>query len=445
MANPENAAENTWDIANDLDDALTSWGEVRSNGIELQEAASTTVPPNARYIFIRDGEVLNRDQIDTLVTQVGPVYEFDVQPGETVIARGKDRNAYVPGFDSECGISSSVDDTGSGGQYVPDGIQVDTGYANLVEGEEEGFVLSFRPNDVIHGIYKNASLVRENSVEDGDWEFDPFSASDYEYNLSEFSVKKQIFDLYGAGDCTQFLKIRNKDEESKFVEVSTVGIKEDPVLAEYNLPLTTRVSADSSRSDSYTVRIGPLQFFNRADVEIPTRTKETNIRSASVSSGIDSASFDVIGVYRIKESHKEVASVVNELAVKAASSDCRVEAREVLPEFLNGLPADSEWIAPEDQNPDETAIEGVEQGDATNVGEFNPGDITIDTFSPEGKTIPRGRQLDVVNAEAGQGNSPGGQETESLQEKISELKYIAVIAQAGGSIKRTTIDFRQRF
>lgn len=444
--NPENAATNTYDIAENIRDSQSSWGELRSNGVELQEAASTTFPPNDRYIWNRDGEVLNRDQIDTLVTQNGPLYEFDVQPGETIIVRGKDRNAYVPGFDSSASIASEVDDTGPDGQYVPDGIEFSTGYANLEEGIEQGFALEFIPNDVIQRIYKDGSSVRSKSVEDGDWDFNPFTNQDYEFDLSEFAVKRQEFDLYGAGDCTQFLKLRNKDEESEFKECSTIGIKDDPILNEYNLPTSLRITADSSRTEQYTVRVGPLQFHNRASIEIPTRTKETTIRGATVNSAaIGSSSYQVLGVYRIKDTHKEVASIVNELEVKAGNSDCRVEVREVLPEFLSGLPADSEWVSPGDQNPMETAIEGVEQGDAANVGEYNPGDVTISTFAPEGKTIPRGRQLDVTHAEGGGNAAQAGSETESLQEKISELKYIAVLAQSDSSIRRTTIDFRQRF
>ncbi|WP_436933684.1 hypothetical protein [Halovenus marina] len=150
-------------------------------------------------------------------------------------------------------------------------------------------------------------------------------------------------------------------------------------------------------------------------------------------------------MYRIKDGYKEVAVTINALDIQAGSGDCRVEVREVLPEFLSGLPADSEWIAPGNQNPDETAIEGVEQGDSANVGEYDSGTVTISTFSPEGKTIPRGRQIDVANADGGQGNTPGGKETEQMQEKVSELKYIALIAQAGASINRVTPDFRQRF
>jgi hypothetical protein len=433
------------DTAAALLNAGTSWNELRANGVELQEASSSTYPPNDRYIFIRDGEVLNRDQIDSLVTHAPPLYEIDVQPGETWIIRGKDRNAYLPGFDTTAAIASEVDDTGPDGQYVPDGIELATGYALLREGSEEGFPLIFEPDDVRHTVYKGGTEEVSSSLEEGDWDFDPFASDDYQYDLAKFAVKRQEFDLYGAGDCTQFLKIRDQEARSHYVECSTVGIIEDPLLAQYNLPNSVRVTADGSRSSAYTVRVGPLHFYNRASVEIPTRTKETTLRDVTVNSAIDSGSFQVIGVYRIKEGYEEVAVTVNALEVQAGSGDCRVEVREVLPEFLSGLPADSEWIAPGNQNPDETAIEGVEQGDPANVGEYDTGTVSISTYSPEGKTIPRGRQIDVANADGGQGNSPGGKETEQMQEKVSELKYIALIAQAGASINRVTPDFRQRF
>lgn len=433
------------DMAAALLNAGTSWNELRTNGIELQEASSTTFPPNDRYIFIRDGEVLNRDQIDSLVTHAPPLYEIDVQPGETWIIRGKDRNAYIPGFDSTAAVASSVDDTGPDGQYVPDGIELATGYALLREGSEEGFPLIFEPDDVRHTVYKGGTEAVSNSLETGDWDFDPFASDEFLYDLAKFAVKRQEFDLYGAGDCTQFLKIRDQNAESHYVECSTVGIIEDPLLAQYNLPNSVRVVADGSRSSAYTIRVGPLHYYNRASVEIPSRTKETTVRDATANSAIGSDGYQVLGVYRFKSGYEEVAVVINALDIAAGSADCRVEIREVLPEFLSGLPADSEWVAPGDQNPDETAIEGVEQGDAANVGEYDPGTVTISTFSPEGKTIPRGRQIDVAHAKGGQGNTPGGQETEQMQEKLSELKYIAAIAQAGSSIARVTPDFRQRW
>lgn len=441
----EDVAANAYNIAEDIDKASTSWNELRTNGVELQEAASSTFPVNDRYIFIRDGEVLNRDQIDSLVTHKSPLYEFDVQPGETIIVRGKDRNAYIPGFDSTAAVASEVDDTGPDGQYVPDGIELATGYSLLRDGAEEGFPLIFEPNDVRQTIYKGGTEVASNSLENGDWKFNPFDSEKFDFDLSKFGVKRQEFDLYGAGDCTQFLKIRDVEGASYYVECSTIGIVDNPILAQYNLPNSLRVSVDGSRSNPYTVRVGPLHFYNRASIEIPTRTKETTVRSATVNSAIGSNTYQVIGVYRFKENYEGVACIVDEMNVKAGTADCRVEAREVLPEFLNGLPADSEWVAPGNQNPDETAIEGVEQGSSANVGEYDPGTVTIDTFSPEGKVIPRGRQLDIVNASGGGNAANAGNETEQLQEKISELKYVAVLAQSGSSIRRTTIEFEQRW
>lgn len=441
----EDAAANTYNLAETLEGARTSWNELRSNGVELQEAASSTFPPNDRYIFVRDGEVLNRDQIDTLVTHTPPLYEFDVQPGETIIVRGKDRNAYIPGFDSTGAVANEVDDTGPDGQYVPDGIEIATGYALLRDGSEEGFPLIVTPNDVKQTVYKGGNETKANSLEDGDWDFNPFDSPKFDFDLTKFAVKRQEFDLYGAGDCTQFFKIRDTNAKSHYVECATIGIEEDPLLAHYNLPNSFRVSADASRSNPYTVRVGPLHYYNRASVEIPTRTKETTIREATINSSIGSGNFQVLGVYRFKDDYEEATSIVNELNVKAGTSDCRVEAREVLPEFLSGLPADSEWIAPGDQNPSETAIEGVEQGDSTNAGEYDTGTVTISTFSPEGKTIPRGRQLDVVHATGGGSPAQAGNETEQLQEKVSELKYVALLAQSDSSIRRTTLDFRQRW
>ena len=95
------------------------------------------------------------------------------------------------------------------------------------------------------------------------------------------------------------------------------------------------------------------------------------------------------------------------------------------------------------------AIEGVEAGDSANVGEYTVGDITFDTFTTsQGKTVVRGRQLDVGFATGGQGNSPGGKETVTLQEKMSELKYLAILGQVeggSGSIANIIPDFRQRW
>lgn len=416
---------NAQKTADTLVEAATSWDELRVAGKEVQESSSTSYPPNSRFSYIKNGDLLTPDERDEEVEHTPPTHTVEIEPGDTWIFRGTERNQYLPGIDSVAGLAWSIDVVPDD-QYLPDDVKIDDGYASFDSGEFQGQVTAWRPNEIEGRIYHDDDVV--SSVPLSDWKNNPFEMDNLQYDLSEFSVKRRVFDLYGAGDFTNFLKLRNTDEEAEFLELYTIGVKEDPNLLEYDQPNSTRVVNNSA--ETITVQFGPLQFFNIADAEARTREHFATYRNLSLTEPLGSDDYDVLKVYRLQK--RQISVMMNTLNAESTDGDFSLHVREVHPEFISwpdGFDADEsldayeDWRAPDNIHAADTAIQEAD---------IEPGEALIDTFTDiDGHLKPRGRQLSDVETVAS-GSGPDGDTTatsDDVQASINELMFVAVIAQ----------------
>lgn len=431
---------NAQKTAEALEDAATSWDELRVAGKEVQESSSTTYPPNSRFSYIKNGDLLTPDERDVEVAHTPPTHSIDIAPGDTWIVRGTERNQYMPGIDSVAGLAWAIDEVPEG-QYLPDGVEVDDGYATFDAGDIQGQVTSWRPNDIEGRIYHDGTVV--STVPISQWENNPFEMERFQFDLSEFAVKRRVFDLYGAGDFTNFLKLRNTDETAEFIELYTIGVKEDPNLVEYDQPNSVRV--ENNGSETITMQFGPLHFFNIADAESKTREHYAAYRDLTVSETLGSTDYDVLKVYRLQK--RQISVMLNTLNAESTEGDFSLHVREIHPDFIT-WPVDfdpdeplddyDDWRAPADLHAAETAIQEAD---------IAPGAATIGTFTDvDGYTKPRGRQLSDVETVAS-GSGPSGDTTatsDDVQAAMNELMFVAVIAQ-GANIDLYRQGFEERW
>jgi len=339
MANPENAAENTWDIANDTRKSQTSWNEVKAVGKTAIEASSTTYDKNSRFILFVDNDLKTPQEFDNLVTKNGPLYEMEVQPGETYVIQGKSRNNYVPGLDYTSAFSSQYSESGADDSITPPGIRIIqglgdfkegtlTGVANPDAGNLQGIPIVFEENDAKVGLYQNGSLSSVKSLNNGEWINNPFKMSDFEYDITKFAVKRIEGNLYGSGSQNIHLKLRDKDTgEEEYLKVAEVGDPDEPAIDSFNLYNSIRVEADASRTEPFTFSVGPLQFFNEGGIDVPIRRKESTKRNLNVDATFGDTVGTVVAVYRKDPSNPEVP--IQMRCGGKAQTNGRVELREV--------------------------------------------------------------------------------------------------------------------
>lgn len=419
-------------------EAKTSWNELSVAGKELQESATTTLPPNSRFITILNDDVETPTGTDDTLTHEPPLYAATIDAGDDLIIRGSERNAYKPGFDSIAGVAATLEETGPAGNFTADGVTFRCGYARLREGDKQGFVFEFEGDAAKVAIYQDDTIVAEKDIDE--WDNNPFDDPDVNWSLDKFAVYRIEFDLYGAGDATFFAKIRKENGEADYTELTTLGIQDDPNLTVYNLPVSWQVVNDSG--DPFTASMGPLHYFNVGEAPLPERTKQDTLWDVTIDEALDNedADYTVISVYRLAPDYEEAAT--NLKSIEAQSTDVgQIEGREVHPDYLTGLD-EVDWIAPGSQMVRETSIQRAD---------IDPGTATLATFEDaDGVTKARGKQIGVVHT-AGQEGGPSDvsdQDAIDISAKTNEYFYIAIIGQVESppqDFDRVSVRFDQRW
>lgn len=426
----------------------TAWGEVRTVGAELQESSTTTLPPNSRFGFVRNGNYLNPDTVDTDVDHNQPVYSIPLTADDTWVAGGTDRNAYVPGFESQGGIGFQLSEApASEGDLLPPSVDVlEAGYATLLDQAlsgvpnedfaygREGFALHIErggPADI--RVYKNGTVAT--SLARSDWETDPFSDPRFDWDPSRFIVLRVRFDLYGGGNATLLLRIRDTDGQAHLVELGTIGLRDDPLLRIYNHPMQLRVQAAGQVSGSPTADLAALEFHNNFSGTPPKRTKSPPYRDVDVNDSTGADTWTVVRVYRMDITRREAATFTRRLYVAEASTDTTTMLRSVHRDFLTfpdtfDQDDDANWIAP-----------GTAQVRETSLEEANlaSDQVTIDTFTDDDdETKVRGEKEIIAPLTAGAGNRTATRDREG-ESPLSEHDYLCLLAQVGSTAENINL------
>lgn len=437
----------------------TSWGNLSVAGTSLQTAASTTYPPNSRFAFIFNNDFLNADEVGTNVTHNKPLYSVTATPGDEWIVQNQQRDFYIPGFDSGMGVASEFDSVPSG-QFVPNGVTWEGGYAKLRTGDttgiavpatvsKQGAVMHVIENDADLRIYKDGEVAASLALDD--WKFNPFDSPLFQFDLSKFFVLRIEYDLYGAGDFTFFLKIRRNSGFSELKKLGTVGIVDAPALIEYNLHPSTRVQLASDAASNVTYNIGPIEYHNEVNAALPDRTKGEALFNVDVSTTVTSNDETVIAVYRLQPDKVEVPVQVQQVAAEMASSgnpkEGVVQVRSVHRDFLtfpNGVdpddasnwlslgatPTEASYVASPPTSVRESAIEKLDVGE---------NDVTIATFEDDdGETKVRGEEESFVDLTV---ENQARVESRDIDAEafMNEFKYLVLLA----SLSDTSVDYRR--
>lgn len=436
----------------------SAFNEKKTVGTESQEAATTTLPPNSRFTFIKNGKHLNEDEVSNDVTFDPPLYRVTLTPGDVWVVRGAERNAYTPGFEA-VGGSASQSESLDNKRIVPEGITFETGYADLTDqqlsstaiftqGDKDGFALHLT-NDVQElRTYKSSDV--DERVPRDNWQLDIIDDDDFEWDLSELAVKRWVFDLYGAGEGTLFVRLRSTEENAKYVKVATVSDKSDPILTSFNLPVSTRVELADDAPENVDFFFGPKQFLNRKSDAAEVRVKPVTYRNVNINDEItagtnESPNYTVIRVYRIDPEKIEASTLASNVSVVSPNTDAQVDTREVHPDWVN-FPAgfdeslDSNWRAPGTQNKRETSVEEAE---------LSSGQATLETYTDsDGVTKPRGELTSSTSVSGGGGQSSSEEKSTELNAFQSEYNYVLLLGKAGSTnsdIKRIVVRFDQRW
>lgn len=417
----------------------TAWNEVEVAGTEIQEASTTTLPPNSRFVFVENGTLLNSDEVDSTITHNKPLYDIPLTADDIWVACGADRNAYVPGFETVASSGFELSESPPEDQLIQSDISVfESGYGTLFDQaisgsphesfvySKEGVFLHIEQFSADLRIYKNGSVAA--SLPMSEWDFDPFDHPDYDWDPSSFAVNRPKFDLYGGGDATFFLRLRDKDSVAHTKKLGTVGVKDDPMLRVYNHPVSIRAEAASSVDGSPAVSLGPVEFHNKFEGDPPERTKKVPYRDVSVSDSTGANGWTVVRVYRADIERREAALTANELSVEEDTTDVnamlRVVHRDHLTFGATNPDRDSNWRAPGDSIVRETALQEFEAP----VDE-----VSLDTFTDDDDvTRVRGEKELAAFTTSGAGNRTT-KEVSRGRSPLSELKYLVLIAQAGST------------
>lgn len=428
----ETASRNAYRTANAIEDASTSWGELKAAGKNVVEASSTTYDKNSRFILFVNNELKTHTEFDNLITKSGPLYQMTVQPGETYVIQGKNRNDYVPGLDYTAAFSSQFNDaSGDTDNIAPPGIRIIqgfgdfkdgtlTGVANPDAGTFEGIPVVFTETDAKIGVYQDGTLMNSKSLTAGEWHNNPFEIDRFDYDLSKFSVKRQEGNLYGSGSQNVHMKLRDKNTgKEEYLKIGEVGDPDDPIIDTFNLYNTIRVEVDASRSDPFTFSVGPLQFFNEGNIDTPTRGKQSTKRNIAVSATFGDVTGTVFAVYRKDPNNPEVPVQVR--CGAKAQTDGRVEIREVHRDFLGfgtiDPDLDSNWGPPDLLRARETGIQELA---------MTPGDVTLASSNNRAE----GEQSAVVEYDGQDTKGGQSQPRESSDaERINEYHYFVATAR----------------
>jgi len=428
--NTERAGANTYELAQRANKNSTSWNEVKVAQKKVFESSNTVHKKNSRFSLFVNGDYKTPDEFDSVVNINKPLYEMTVQPGDTYVVQGKERNPYLPGTDYVSGFASQFNDSGPDGQYVADGVKIILGLGNYLSGTltnsaqenggtKQGTALVIEPNEVTVGLYRDGNLKNQKRLTEGEWIFDPFTADDYDYNIEKFAVKRVEGNLYGSGSQNLHFKLRDVDTgEEKYMKVAETGDDEEPALNEFNLFNSVLVDVDASAS-SFTFSIGPLQYYNNTNSSLPFRRKRSTKRNLNVNATFGDTTGTVMTVYRKDPDNLEVP-VAFRVGAKAQTNG-RVELREVHPNYLDfgtiDETNDANWGAPEKLRQRETAMQELTA--------MTPGDVTI---SDDGEV--RGEQTVAVEYD-GQSNVGGRSVPSKSQqsERINEHNYLVAIAK----------------
>lgn len=413
-------------------DNTTTFRETRIAGRELLEAASTTGPPNSRFLVVRDGKLLNEDERDDFLTHVRPNYAFVVQPGESVMVMGRDRNAYSPGSDYVARSASRIVSPIPDGQYVPDGVTFQTGLADLTEDagfgparNREGMVLRFTPDDAEFLNYRDGepSVVRSHA--DGEWKNDVFRDG---YSLRDHVVKGVDGNLYGAGEQHARLLYRDSKTREQSKEVATLAEPRDPVSDEYNLFVTSAKVEVAPDADAVTVQVGPLNYANLTENRPPEQVKSPKYRDVPADETLGADNFTVAKVYRIKPTQRSTSVTVGNLSTISEVADCALEAREVHPDWLDFGAVDPEdpsnWTNVPDTRPAEMPLEELD---------LPVGSVSLDLDSNnERRGFFRGEsESRVSESGGGRGSSTplGMVSSLDVNQRLSEFYYLVLLIQ----------------
>lgn len=430
MSNPENSAENTYELTENFASSQSSWNEVKTAGKNVVEASSTIYAKNSRFLLFVDNDLKTPQEFDNLVTKNGAVYEMEVQPGETYVIQGKSRNNYVPGLDYTSAFSSQFSESGDGDKITPTGVKIIqglgdfkegtlTGVANPDAGVFQGIPLIFTENDAKFGLYQGGQLTNEKSLKEGEWEENPFEFQDYQYDITKFAVKRQEGNLYGSGSQRLYLKLRNLDGKEKYLKVGEVGDDQNPAIDNFNLFNTVRVEVSEERNSPFTFSTGPIQFFNEGRVDVPTRRKRSTKRDLPVNSTFGDTTGTVIAVYRKNPDNVEVP--IQMRCAGKAETNGRIEIREIHRDFVNfgtiDPDDDANWGPPALLRQRETGLQELD---------IQPGDVTISSSNNRAE----GEQGTVVEYD-GQATSGGSSQPRSSEdaERANEYHYFVATAR----------------
>lgn len=420
----EDVGENTFGMLEDSRAGRTSWNETKTSGKVAIEASSTTYSRNSRFVLFVDNEFKTPEEFNQLVTEVPPLYELTVQPGETYVVQGKERNQYVPGLDYTSAFGSQFNDSGPEGQYTPDGVSIEVGLGDFKSGQlsntavqsagqYEGVPLRFEPDEVTFGLYRDGNLENPKRLTENEWEMNPFESEKFEYDIEKFTVKREEGNFYGSGSQNIFFKLRDVDTgKEEYIKVAETGDDIEPAINQFNLFNTIRVDLDPD-ADPFTFSFGPLQYFNEGNIEVPQRRKRSTKRNLPVNDDFSSASGTVISVYRKDPDNVEVPIQIR--CGGKAETNGRVEIREVHPNYVDfgtiDPTVDGNWNSPEGLRQRETGLQELD---------MSVGDVTLQSEGGE----PRGEQGAVAEydgqAQAGGSSSPT---TSEDAERVSEYNY----------------------
>jgi len=430
ISHPERAGANTYEIAERNEKNSTSWNELKVAQKKIFESSNTVHTKNSRFSLFVNGDYKTPDEFDSIVTVNKPLYEMTVQPGDTYIVQGKERNPYLPGTDYVSGFASQFNNSGPDGQYVADGVKIVLGLGNYLSGTltdsaqqnagtKQGTALVIEPNEVTMGLYRDGNLQNQKRLTEGEWVFNPFASDDYQYDIEKFAVKRIEGNLYGSGSQNLHFKLRDVDTgEEKYMKVAETGDDENPALNEFNLFNSVLVDVDTS-ADSFTFSIGPLQYYNNTNSALPFRRKISTKRNLNVDATFGDTAGTVIAVYKKDPDNLQVP-VSFRVGAKAQTNG-RVELREVHPNYLDfgtiNETDDANWGAPEKLRERETAMRELTA--------MAPGDVTI---NEDGEV--RGEQSVAVEYD-GQSNVGGRSVPSKSQqsERINEHNYLVAIAK----------------
>lgn len=422
----------------------TGFDEVKSNGVLIQESSTTTLPPNARFSFIRNGNFFTRDEVGSNVTHDRPLYRFPLDADDVWVAGGADRNAYAPGFEFEAGIASKLSDPPPEGKLLPEDIAVyELGYATLFDQSltgvpnedfsytKDGVVLHIEPESADIRIYKDGS--KTTSISKDNWDFDPYTDPNFESDPSDFWLIRPSGDLYGAGEIDIDIRLRDNNGNADTKTIGTLGISGNPLLRIFNHQLHLRVETTSLVTGSQQAFLGPIQFSNRVDDTPPSRSKTEVVRDATVADSPGDDDWTVVRVFRLEIDRREVSTVASRLRVQNAGQPVNAMIRSVHRDFLDfgtvNQDDDSNWRAGSDSSPSDTRETSIE---VLKPSVASSNTVSISTFTDDdGITKIRGEKELTTAIEAGGGRTTS-QEREGAT-PISELLYVVLVAQVGNA------------